>query len=436
MSDARPVEPLDGPLDAVVVLPGSKSITNRALVAAALAPGRSHLDGVLVADDTEAMLGALRALGYDLDLDASAARVEIEGGALTSTPARLDARQSGTTARFVLPLAATTAATVRVDGHPQLRRRPMAPTLAALRTLGARVGEVGAPGQLPVDVTGPIVGGRTLALPADASSQFASGLMLVAPALAGGLTLELEGDVVSGPYLALTAAVMEAFGADVGIAGPTITVAPTGYRPTHYAVEPDASAASYFMAAAAITGGRVTIEGVGHRPLQGDWAFADVLAAMGATVERAGGRLTVTGSGALHGLDVDLRALSDTAPTLAVVAAFAEGPTRVTGIGFIRAKETDRITAVTTELRRMGVDAGEDPDGFSVRPDDGGGGLHGARIVTYDDHRMAMSFAIAGLRVPGIEIADPGCVAKTFPGFWDALDRLRRERGGLGSRPR
>jgi 3-phosphoshikimate 1-carboxyvinyltransferase len=204
------------------------------------------------------------------------------------------------------------------------------------------------------------------------------------------------------------------------------------YAPASLEIEPDASAASYAFAAAALLGGRVTVEGLGRDAQQGDVAFVDVLEQMGAAVERTPTSITVTGTGHLRGVEVDMAQISDTAQTLAVVAAFAESPTRVTGIGFIRGKETDRIGAVVSELRRLGIDASDEPDGFTVRP----GPVRPATVQTYDDHRMAMSFALAGLRVPGVQIADPGCVAKTFPGYWDLLDELRSpEDGGTMVRP-
>ncbi len=247
-------------------------------------------------------------------------------------------------------------------------------------------------------------------------------MLLAAPAMETGLRLELATSSVSRPYLDLTADVMRSFGAVVTMDGDSVfVVAPGGYRPTEYAVEPDASAASYFFAAAAICGGRVTVEGLGSRSRQGDLGFVGLLERMGASVEQTATSTTVAGVRPLHGIEVDMADLSDTAATLAVTATFASTPTRVTGIGFIRAKESDRIAAVVTELRRLGVDAEEETDGFVVRP----GSFRPARVETYDDHRMAMSFALAGLRVPGVEIADPGCVAKTFPGFFGALDALR-----------
>jgi 3-phosphoshikimate 1-carboxyvinyltransferase len=201
-------------------------------------------------------------------------------------------------------------------------------------------------------------------------------------------------------------------------------VAPTGYRSARYRIEPDASAASYLWAAAAIAGGRVTVPGLGAGALHGDARFADVLARMGATVERTADATTVVGSGALHGIEVDMADISDTVPTLAVVAAFASSPTRITGVGFIRRKESDRIGAVITELRRCGVDAEEEPDGLVVRPSPAPGGPHAARFTTYDDHRIAMAFALVGLRVPGVEVDGAECVAKTFPDYFAVLARL------------
>jgi 3-phosphoshikimate 1-carboxyvinyltransferase len=332
----------------------------------------------------------------------------------------VDARQAGTVARFIPPVAAAIGATVRVDGSEQLRGRPMAPLLDALRRLGVAVEEEGSAGHLPVVMKGPVTG-HVAELPGDASSQFLSGLLLAGPLSPAGLEVRLTTDLVSRPYAAMTAAVMQAFGARVDIGERVCRAAGGGYRSADYVVEPDASAASYFFAAAAITGGRVRVEGLGRTSIQGDIAFVDVLARMGASVSMTGDTTEVTG-GELHGADVDLSDLSDTAPTLAVVAAFADSPTRVRGIGFIRAKESDRIGAVVEELRKCGVDASEEADGFVVRP----APIHPAVVDPHDDHRLAMAFALIGLRVPGIEIANPECVAKTFPDYFDRLESLRR----------
>ena len=414
-SDPRPVTPVAGPLDAVVRPPGSKSLTNRALVCAALASGPSLVRGTLEADDTEAMAVALSELAPS------------PGGAISSRagatrPKVLDARLSGTTARFVLPLLALSPDRVRLDAAPSMRARPMADGIAALRSLGASVEEEGEPGHLPVVVTGPAtpVPGATVEVAGDASSQFLSGLLMLGPAWPGGLRVQTTGALVSRPYVDMTVAVMTAFGASVvGDAGGW-TVEPGGYRATEYDVEPDASAASYFFAAAAIVGGRVTVEGLGRESLQGDLAFVDVLEKMGCRVERGADATTVERTGELVGVDVDMADLSDTAQSLAAVAVFAGSPTRVRGIGFIRHKETDRVGNVVRELQRCGIDAVEEDDGFLIHP----GTPQPATIATYRDHRMAMSFALLGLRAPGIRIADPSCVAKTFPSFWNALDTL------------
>lgn len=425
--DVYRVTPLEGPLDAVVRVPGSKSITNRALVAAALAEGRSRLEGVLFADDTDAMLSSLAALGFDLEIDRPRETVVVagRGGAVPDGPVALDARASGTTSRFLIPLLALGPGPYTLDGTEQLRARPMADGLDAVATLGAEIESLAQSGHLPVRITGR-AGGTTgatteLRVPGSVSSQFLSGLLLSAPCRPHGLTMMIDGELVSRPYVDMTIAVMRAFGADVAWSDPaTVRVAPTGYRGREYVIEPDASAASYFFAAPVIAGGRVTVDGLGSDAVQGDVQFVGALELMGATVERTPTAITVTGGAGTLGVDVDFTDISDTAQTLAAVAAFADGTTTVNGIGFIRRKETDRIAAVVSELHACGVGAEELPDGFRVIP----AAPHAARIRTYDDHRMAMSFALLGLRVAGIEIEDPGCVAKTFPTFWRVLESL------------
>ena len=414
LPDVLTVAPLSAPLDATVRPPGSKSITNRALICAALAPGTSTLTGALFADDTRAMLGAVAALGATIEADPDAATVTVTGvdPRLGTADATVDARQSGTTGRFILPAAALRPGRTVVDGSPQLRARPAGPVLAALRDLGAEV----SPGDfLPATVRGPLRGGP-VRVSGHISSQFLSGLLMAGPLMTEGLEVELTSALVSVPYVAMTRAVMAAFGVEVS----GLSVAPGSYRATDYAIEPDASAASYFLGAAAVAGGRVTIRGLGTGSLQGDVAFADVLARMGATITRSADSLTVSAGSVLHGIDVDMSDISDTAQTLAAVAVYADSPTRVRGIGFIRKKETDRLAAVVTELRRAGIDAVEDEDGFTINP----GAPRPTRFATYEDHRMAMSLSLLGLRSPGIEISDPGCVAKTYPDFFADLARL------------
>lgn len=425
MGDALPVVPLERPPDSLVVLPGSKSLTNRALITAALAHGTTEIEGLLFADDTRAMIEALRVLGIEMSVDKGSARVLVDGcgGELPSVEALVDARQSGTTGRFLPPLVALGSAPVVVDGDDQLRARPMEAQIAALRELGVSVAELGEPGRLPLSITGPLEQG-SVAVAGDVSSQFVSGLLLAGAV--NGLDLRLSTEAISRPYLHMTTAVMAAFGATVS--GATVFDSGAawsvegGYRsPGSYTVEPDASAASYFLAAAAITGGRVRIDGLGRGSLQGDVAFADVLAEMGAEVSVADDSIEVCG-GELRGIDVDLRHISDTAPTLAVVAAFAAGATTVSGIGFIREKESDRIAGPVAELIRCGVPAEETSDGFVIRPE---GPPRAATFHTYDDHRMAMAFALIGLVVDGVSVRNAACVAKTFPGYFSALDQLR-----------
>lgn len=442
LPDPLPIDPVAGPIDLVATVPGSKSITNRALVCAALAAGRSTLEGALVADDTEAMAGVLRSLGLAVTVDPEGAagsdnaRITVDGGAGVVPPATgpLDVRQSGTTARFTLPLVALGTGPYVVGAHPQMQARPMHESIAALRALGADVVEEAAPGHLPATVVPPS-GRRAASTPAtisvagDVSSQFLSGLLLVGPCLPNGLRIELTTALVSRPYVDLTIAVMTAFGAEVHQPDPsTFQVAATGYVATTYHVEPDASAASYPLAAAAICGGRATVPGLGAGSLQGDARFADVLEALGGTVEQTRERTTVAfePGAPLQGGTFDFADISDTAQTAAVLAPFADAPVRIGGIGFIRRKEIDRVAAVATELGRLGVRVDVDDDGWTIHP----GPVHGGVVETSDDHRMAMSFALLGLRVPGIAIATPACVAKTFPGYWALLHQVRRGEHG------
>lgn len=423
LPDPLPIE-RSGPINATATLPGSKSITNRALVCAALADGPSTLQGWLDADDTRAMIESLQAMGVAI--------ARADDGTLAVGPGRpvpevvsIDARQSGTTSRFLLPLMALDGVARRMDGDEQLRVRPMGVAFDALRALGASVAEEGVPGFLPAVVQGPLRGGE-VELSGDVSSQFLSGLLLVGPRMPGGLQVRVTTDLVSRPYVEMTESVMRAFGAEVIADGPdTWTVEATRYAGATYRVEPDASAASYAWAAAVVTGGAVTVTGLHRDALQGDVAFAEVLERMGARVRWDDDAITVAAGDRLRGIDVELSQLSDTVPTLAVVAAMADGPTTIRGVGFVRNKETDRIAAPVAELRRCGIDAEETDDGLRIVP----GPVEPAVVRTYRDHRMAMAFALLGLCHDGIRIADPGCVDKTFPGYWQLLDSLRAGNG-------
>ncbi|MEZ5180638.1 MAG: 3-phosphoshikimate 1-carboxyvinyltransferase [Acidimicrobiales bacterium] len=403
---------------------------------AALSEGTSRLEGALVADDTEAMVGVLQALGLEVAIHApdGAGRevpvIEVVGcaGELPPSDALLDVRQSGTTARFLLPMLSLGHGAYRVTAHPQMQARPMGETFTALRSLGSAIEEQAADGSLPATVSGGARSG-VVRLAGDVSSQFLSGLLLSAPCRPDGLVVELTTELVSRPYVELTIAVMAAFGASVDqLDERTFAVAPGGYRATTHPIEPDASAASYPLAAAAICGGRVTVAGLGPDVLQGDARFADVLAQMGAVVRRdeAGTTVVLDPEATLLGGAFDFTHISDTAQTAAVLAPFADRAVRIGGIGFIRRKEIDRVAAVAAELRRAGIDVEVDDDGWTIHP----GPVRPATFETYEDHRMAMSFALLGLRTPGVAIAGPGCVAKTFPGYWAMLDGLRSATGG------
>lgn len=402
------------------MVPGSKSITNRALVVAALASGRSDLSNVLFSEDTDAMLTSLQGLGLFAEADIAARSVRVEGwdGRVPSGPAALDVRHAGTAARFLPPLLALGHGHYTIDGSPQMRSRPLAELVTALRDLGVDVRGEGLP--LEVVASGSVRGGR-VTVEGSATSQFLSGLLLSGPYFSEGLDLVAEGRIVSRPYLAVTLAIMASFGVHVEVKdGRQFRVPPRQrYWGTRFMVEPDASAASYFFAAAAITGGRIRVDGLGRHSVQGDLRFVDVLEQMGAEALRSDTFIEVRGH-PLHGVEVDLADFSDAAPTLAVTAAFASTPTRITGIGFIRRKESDRIGNVVAELRRCGIRAEEEPDGMVIHP----GNPQPAVVETYDDHRMAMAFSLLGLVADGIAIADPGCVAKTFPEFFATLNRL------------
>lgn len=425
MSQGRLVRPFGGPINGTPALPGSKSQTNRALLCAALAQGTSHLSGVLFADDTEAMLEAVVSLGCEVQIDRQNARVEVTGvgGVLNFEELAIDCRSSGTTSRFLLPVLAAGKGAVVVDGSDQLRSRPFSDQIHALRRLGVTLNELGGANELPIEIIANGLQGGTIEISAANSSQFVSGLMLAAPLFAGGLKIKLTDTPVSQPYLDLTIEVMRKFGIAIEKTDSSLYCIEEGpYRSADMTIEPDASAASYFFAAAAITQGKVRVEGLHRSSWQGDIQFVDVLEELGAHVKWGADWIEVEGD-RLGGGTFDLKDFSDTAQTLAAVAAFSESDIEIKGVGFIREKETDRIHAIVTELVKCGVEAVETSDGLIVKPNRWR--LTGASIDTYDDHRMAMSMALLGLRVPKIEIRNSACVSKTFPDFFVALDNLR-----------
>ncbi|HEV3340434.1 MAG TPA: 3-phosphoshikimate 1-carboxyvinyltransferase [Pirellulales bacterium] len=411
-----------GPVHASLRPPGSKSITNRALVCAALAEGRSTLSGALDSEDTRVMIEALAKLGVDIEARLAEAVVEVEGcgGRLPAREGELYVANSGTTVRFLAALIGLAEGKFRLDGTSRMRERPIGDLIESLRQLGVEARAESAGNCPPVVIRAAGLKGGRATVRGDVSSQFLSGLLLAAPYASQPVTLTVEGELVSQPYVAMTLAVMEAFGVEVSQDGLREFRLPRArYRARPYAIEPDASAASYFFAAAAILGGDVTVEGLSKTSLQGDVAFVDMLERMGCRVYYGTDQIRVTG-GSLKGITVNMNGISDTVQTLGAVALFAEGPTTITGVGHIRHKETDRIGALATELRKLGASVEELSDGLRITP----GALRGAAIDTYHDHRMAMSLALVGLRQPRVVIRDPGCTAKTYPGFWHDLRSL------------
>lgn len=405
--------------------PGSKSITNRALACAALAEGESALTGALDSEDTQVMADCLRRLGIRVVHDPAAATFRVQGcgGKIPATDAELFVGNSGTTVRFLAAIVCLGQGRFRLDGTPRMRERPIADLLASLTALGADVKSESGTGCPPVIVEARGLPGGAAAVRGDVSSQFLSGLLIAAPYAQRPVELVVEGELVSKPYIRMTLAVMRSFGARVEADESRLdrfrVTAPQRFAARAYAIEPDASAASYFLAAAAIAGGRVTVQGLSRSSLQGDVAFVDLLERMGCRVTYGEDSVTVEG-GRLRGVSVDMNAISDTVQTLAAVALFADGPTEVHGVAHIRHKETDRIGDLARELRKLGAQVDERSDGLRIHPQP----LHGAEIETYNDHRMAMSLALVGLKIPGVVIRDPGCTAKTYPRYFDDLAQV------------
>ena len=433
------LSPAAAPFHGVVRVPGSKSITNRALPLAAMAEGESFLEGVLLADDTSRMLHALETLGYEIELDAAALRVRVVGlGARVPSPAepvRIACGNSGTTIRFLTAMLALGRGTYVLDGVARMRERPIGQLVDALRVLGAEIAYEGAEGFPPVRVDGRGLRGGTCRFADAASSQFISAVLLAAPLAERDVEVRLVGPVTSEPYVAMTTRMMEQFGArvregdagDAGDAGDerTLHVASGArYGARRYAIEPDASNASYFLAAAAITpGASVRIPGLGRASLQGDVAFGDVLQRMGARVAFEDDAIVVVGPSELRGVDLDMSRTPDMVQTLAVVGLYARGATTARNVGNLRVKETDRLAALERELGKLGAHVACGRDWIRVEPP---AKLEPASIATYDDHRMAMAFAVAGVRTPGVRIEDPECTAKTYPGYFDDLSALIR----------
>ena len=429
VDDVRPefpgeleVTPLAGPPDATVRVPGSKSVTNRALIVAALADGTSTITNPLFADDSYWLMDALVRVGIDVRADSGRGEVHVsgQGGEILASDVDLFVGNAGTVARFLPPLLALGRGPYTVDGVPRMRERPVRDLVDVMRQLGAPVGYAGEEGRFPLTIEGGGIAGGEARVSGSKSSQFVSGLLLAAPYAARPVALLAEGRK-EWPYVGITVTLMREFGAGVETEGKRFAVAPTVYRARDYEVEPDASGASYFMAVAAVTGGRVKLPGLGSASTQGDLRFADVLRDMGCRVELTPDFVEVEGPDQLRGVEVDMNAFSDTMITLSAIAPFAHGPTTIKNIAHTRLQETDRLSAVACELSRLGVQTETTPSSIHIIPSQ----LRPAAVETYGDHRIAMAFAVTGLVAPGVRIRDPGCVTKTFPGYFGLLETLR-----------
>lgn len=430
--DPYDVPSLSRPCRATVRVPGSKSITNRALIIAALADGTSTLENFLLSDDSRYCAAALEQLGFAITIDETSAVATVmgHGGRIPSPGTTLFLGNSGTALRFLTALVALGHGSYILDGTERMRERPIGDLLIALRDLGVAAHSVHATECPPVMVATNGVRGGCTRVAADKSSQFLSGLLMAAPAMADGLRVEVTAatrERLTLPYVEITRAVMRDFGVDSEYDATThaYIVAPQPYRSRQYVIEPDASGASYFFAAAAVTGGSVRVLGLGTGSVQGDMRFLDVLQTMGCSITQTSEWTEVQGPTQLRGIDIDMNAFSDTALTLAAIAPFASAPVRVSHIGHTRLQECDRIAAAVNELRRLGARAEEEEDGFIVYPSSKS--LHAAAVETYNDHRVAMSFALTGLRIPGLRISNPGCVSKTFPTFFECLTDLHQQ---------
>lgn len=426
-----PIRPLQGPVNLDIAVPGSKSITNRAMICGALANGPVTLHGALAADDTHFMTEGLRKLGFEVQVDAATGRVRVEGqgGKIPAAGAELFAGNAGTAMRFLSAFVCLGHGRFRLDGTARMRERPIQDLLDGLQGIGVKARCEAHNGCPPVIVDADGLPGGVVQVDGGRSSQYISALLMVAPYAKTPMTVEVTGEFVSRPYVELTLRTMTDFGLLTATEGerrytPTHGVA---YRPGIYAVEGDATAASYFLAAAAILGGRVCVTNLRADSPQGDVHFAEILGRMGCHVRKgflAGGRgieVSRDPKTKLQAASVDLNDMPDVAQTLAAVALFAEGTSHFINIGNLRIKETDRLKALAQELTRLGAKVEEGTDELEITP----GPAKDAAVETYDDHRMAMAMALVGLGRPGVTIKNPACVAKTYPDYFQDLEKLR-----------
>ncbi|WP_036746180.1 3-phosphoshikimate 1-carboxyvinyltransferase [Paenibacillus sp. UNC451MF] len=406
-----------------LTIPGSKSLTNRALIIAALAEGTSRLEGILKSDDSYWCIQCLRQLGVQIDVEGETAIIHGSGGAWPNREGDLYFGAAGTIARFLPGALAAGSGSWKLQGSPRLSERPLAPLLDALSALGADIHYEAAQGRLPLTLHAKGLQGSSVSVPGSVSSQFISGLLLAAPYAHNALTVHIEGTVVQRDYVEMTLDMMRTFGVETQPApdSQSISVQPDKYQAQSLALEPDVSTCGYFWSMAAQTNGRVRIQGINDQTRQPDIEILDVLERMGCTVVRGADFIEVTGTRQLKGgFTASMKRWSDQTLTIAALAPFADGPITLTDAAHIRHHECDRIAAICTELGKLGIRVEEHPDGLTVYP----GEPKPALLDTYDDHRVAMALSLIAVKADGIRIADPGCVSKTCPDYWDRLSAL------------
>ncbi len=405
-----------GPLSGTVTVPGSKSLSNRALLLAAFAEGTSHLKGLLWSDDTEACFVALQSLGVPMQ-KISEHELSVTGVKAFAPHQKINCRDAGTVSRFLIPIAAALGGVYEFYGTARLSERPLKPLLEGLTALGVQIEYQGQPGFLPLRLESQGLQGGTLEVDIKDSSQFVSGLLLAAPKASGPVTIFAD-HLATKPYVRVTLEMMADFGVQAELQANAVQVLPGVYQACEYEIEPDASTASYFFAAAALTGGEITVKGLHRQVLQGDIRFLDVLEKMGAQVTEVAGGITVKGPKILQGLgEIDFTGMSDTFMTLAALCPFANAPTTIKGLRHTRLQESDRVEAMRQGLSALGAQVTTTEDSITIYPSV----LHGAVINSHRDHRIAMSHALIGLRVPNVVIDQADCVKKTCPHFFELL---------------
>lgn len=417
------IKTLETTLDASVTVPASKSYTNRALILAAIADGESLIETPLKSDDTLFMAEALRLFGVDVVEGENNFKITGTGGKLKSPEKEIYVGNAGTAMRFLATFAVLSSHKTVLTGDERMKERPIEDLLKALRDLGFTARSINGNGCPPIEVQGGETISRQISLPGNLSSQYLTSLLLSLPILGKPITINIQGELTSAPYIDITLDILSDFGITIERVGDkSFHIDPNQrYLAKKYMVQGDASSASYFFAAAAVTGGKVTVRGINPATLQGDIKFLDMLEEMGCQIEKQNNSVTVTGK-KLKGICIDMNRMPDVVQTAAITALFAEGNTRITNVANLRIKETDRISALSGELKKLGAGIKEGKDWIEIQP----GQYQGATIDTYNDHRMAMSFAVAGLKIPGVSIKNPQCVNKSFPGFFNFWDTLYR----------